>query len=105
MTWKSALFLSSLTLAASCSRAPATSPSQSGIGGNRGPGQPTLGVVLLEDFTDRQVFPADNWWNLDISTAPPDPQSQAYLDWNSGASPRDSTPSPREHPRFAPPPH
>jgi hypothetical protein len=39
------------------------------------------GVVLNEDFTARQVFPKDNWWNLDISTAPVDPQSQNLIDW------------------------
>ena len=25
------------------------------------------------------IFPADNWWNLDISAAPVDPQSPAYI--------------------------
>src|SRR5687767_7217029 len=27
------------------------------------------------------VFPADNWWNLDISDAPIDPASDAYITW------------------------
>jgi hypothetical protein len=27
------------------------------------------------------VFPADNWWNTDISTAPVDPYSPAYIAW------------------------
>ena len=27
------------------------------------------------------VFPATNWWNLDISTAPVDPNSAAYINW------------------------
>src|SRR5215468_10264822 len=25
------------------------------------------------------LFPADNWWNVDISTAPVDPNSAAYI--------------------------
>jgi hypothetical protein len=27
-----------------------------------------------------QIFPADNWWNLDISGSPVDPNSDAYID-------------------------
>ena len=27
------------------------------------------------------VFPADNWWNTDISTAPVDPYSPTYIAW------------------------
>jgi hypothetical protein len=27
------------------------------------------------------VFPADNWWNLDITTAPVDANSAAYINW------------------------
>jgi len=26
-----------------------------------------------------QLFPADNWWNLDISAAPVDPASAAFI--------------------------
>ena len=37
--------------------------------------------MLLEDFSGRQLFPADNWWNQDISTAPIDPQSDAYINF------------------------
>jgi hypothetical protein len=75
------------------------------VGGNRGPSQPVLGAVLLEDFSSRQVFPADNWWNLDISTAPTDPQSKSYIDWISGRIPPDSTSTARMHPDFGPPPY
>ena len=28
-----------------------------------------------------QVFPADNWWNLDISNAPVDVHSSDYITW------------------------
>jgi hypothetical protein len=57
---------------AGCSRAPATSPNSPGIGGNRGPSQPMLGVVLLEDFstrhgTDMYVSGTMNpSWNNDV---------------------------------------
>lgn len=28
-----------------------------------------------------QLFPADNWWNVDVRTAPPDPGSASYLQY------------------------
>src|SRR6185312_6873855 len=50
-----------------------------------GPGPAaTDSVAVLEDLSSRQVFPTDNWWNLDISGAPVDAQSQAMIDWISG---------------------
>jgi hypothetical protein len=52
---------------------------------------------LNEPFDGRQMFPADNWWNLDISQAPVDPQSNAYIDGIG----RDK----RSHPDFGPPPY
>ena len=35
------------------------------------------------------LFPADNWWNLDVSAAPVDPNSAAFLAWigNDGLHP------------------
>jgi hypothetical protein len=67
--------------------------------------QTTAGpVVLLEDFSARQVFPADNWWNLDISQAPVDSKSLAYIDWISGR-PQNPTGRARLHPDFGPPPY
>jgi hypothetical protein len=54
-------------------------------------------VQLLEDFRGRPLFPADNWWNQDISGAPVDPASGAYINW-IGAS--DTL-----HPDFGPPPY
>jgi hypothetical protein len=70
-----------------------------------------LGVPLLasapslnEPLTGRQVFPVTNWWNLDISEAPVDPQSAQIIDWISG---RNTNPSAvrRLHPDFGPPPY
>src|SRR3712207_1825376 len=58
----------------------------------------TSGAVLLtEDFGGRQLFPSDNWWNQDISTAPVDPQSDAYIAFIG----RTRT----AHPDFGPPPY
>jgi hypothetical protein len=60
--------------------------------------------ALYEPLAGRQVFPASNWWNLDISTAPVDPQSSQIIDWISG---RNTNPSAvrRLHPDFGPPPY
>ena len=45
----------------------------------------------------RQMFPADNWWNQDISTAPVDPQSAAFISFiGQGRA---------LHPDFGPPPY
>ena len=70
------------------------------------PGGSSLDSVgLLEDFSSRQVFPSNNWWNLDISGAPVDPQSQAMIDWISGRTPQNPTATRRVHPDFGPPPY
>jgi hypothetical protein len=53
--------------------------------------------VINEPLVGRQVFPSTNWWNLDVSTAPIDPQSSAFIAW-IGASDR-------VHPDFGPPPY
>lgn len=52
---------------------------------------------LLEDLQNRPLFPSDNWWNQDISAAPVDPGSDAYINW---IGPFDTL-----HPDFAPPPY
>jgi len=62
-------------------------------------------VTLLEDLSSRQVFPPDNWWNLDVSSAPVDPQSQAMIDWISGRTPSNPTATRIVHPDFGPPPY
>jgi len=81
-----------------------------GCGAATQPTSPNLqaggtGVVLLENFADRQVFPADNWWNLDVSGAPLDPGSDSLIDWISGRTPADPTRTQRLHPDFGPPPY
>lgn len=62
-------------------------------------------VTLLEDLTARQVFPASNWWNLDISAAPVSANSAALIDWISGRTPQNPTATRIVHPDFGPPPY
>jgi hypothetical protein len=80
-------------------------------GGDRGPAAPSginnqsgspggsssSAVRLTDDLGGRQLFPSDNWWNQDISSAPLDPQSNAYIDFIG----RTRT----AHPDFGPPPY
>jgi hypothetical protein len=60
-------------------------------------GPPPGDVELNADLNGRSVFPSDNWWNLDISSAPVDALSDAYLEFIG----RDR----RLHPDFGPPPY
>ena len=61
-----------------------------------GPGSEPAIVIANEDLSDRDVFPADNWWNLDISGAPVDPGSDVFIQSMIGAD---------LHPDFGPPPY
>jgi hypothetical protein len=61
--------------------------------------------VPLEPLAGRQVFPAGNWWNQDISTAPVDPRSGQLIDFISGRSTTNPTAVRRLHPDFGPPPY
>ena len=63
------------------------------------------GVVLLEDFAGRAVFPASNGWNLDASAAPVDSNSQAYIAWISGRTAQNPAAVRHLHPDFGPPPY
>jgi hypothetical protein len=54
--------------------------------------------VLLEPLTGRQVFPATNWWNLDVSSAPLDGRSDEFISWIGGSTRQ-------VHPDFGPPPY
>lgn len=53
--------------------------------------------VLLESLAGRQVFPATNWWNQDVSAAPVDPNSAQYVSWIGATR--------QLHPDFGPPPY
>jgi hypothetical protein len=61
-------------------------------------------ATLLEDFSRAQVFPVNNWWNLDVTNAPVDPNSQAIIDWISGRTEEDPDRRQRLHPDMAAPP-
>jgi len=62
-----------------------------------GPAPPSTRVALNDDFSGRVLFPFDNWWNQDISRAPLDGQSNAFIDYIG----RTRT----LHPDFGPPPY
>ena len=88
------------TLAAACAGdeaptapSPVTEPSAPVATG----GPATDDVRLADDFGGRLLFPPDNWWNQDITTAPVDPLSDAYVDFVG----RSRT----AHPDFGPPPY
>jgi hypothetical protein len=77
-----------------------TSPSTPSAGQSPGGGTSggtSTGVQLTDDFGGRVLFPGDNWWNQDISNAPLDPLSDAYIDYIG----RTRT----AHPDFGPPPY
>lgn len=57
----------------------------------------SVSVVLNEDITNLQIFPPDNWWNLDISHAPIDPSSASIISWIGTSR--------RLHPDFGPSPY
>ncbi|HEX6790705.1 MAG TPA: hypothetical protein VF247_05280 [Candidatus Krumholzibacteria bacterium] len=59
-------------------------------------------VLLLEDYSKKQVLPYDNWWNLDISRAPVDAKSATYIAWINAQSGSNDQ---RLHPDMAPPPY
>jgi hypothetical protein len=76
--------------------APSSGSGEQGSGGGSTDGT-SAGVQLTADFGGRALLPADNWWNQDISNAPIDPQSDAYVDYVG----RTRT----SHPDFGPPPY
>lgn len=99
---RDALAAAALVAAVGCSNdTPPTQPQMpSGPGGSA-----SDSIALLEDFSSQQVFPANNWWNLDVSGAPLDPLSQALIDWISGRTPQNPTATRVVHPDFGPPPY
>ena len=54
-------------------------------------------VTLNDDFGGRALFPATNWWNTNISAAPLDASSAAYINFIG--------PTRSMHPDFGPPPY
>jgi hypothetical protein len=97
-----ALFLAALPFLAACSR---DNPTAGGLGREADDPPVTTAVTLLEDFSAKQVFPPDNWWNLDVSTAPIDENSAAIINWINNPTPGNPTRRQRLHPDFGPPPY
>jgi hypothetical protein len=62
-------------------------------------------AILLEDFAGRAMFPANNWWNVAVTNAPVDPNSDAFIDWISGRTPQNPGATRAMHPDFGPPPY
>lgn len=54
-------------------------------------------VQINDDFAGRRAFPSDNWWNQEITTAPVDAQSDAFIDYIGRTR--------ALHPDFGPPPY
>lgn len=51
------------------------------------------------------LFPSDNWWNVDVSGAPVDANSDALIDWICGRTNPTDPCSSDLHPDFGPPPY
>jgi hypothetical protein len=64
-----------------------------------------LPPALTGSLGGRQLFPNTNWWNLDISRAPLDPNSAAYINFVSGRVGSNTTATRRVHPDFGPSPY
>jgi hypothetical protein len=64
-----------------------------------------LPPVLVGPLNGRAVFPRSNWWNNDVSQAPVDPGSAAYINFISGRTASNPTATRRVHPDFGPSPY
>ncbi len=101
------LWLGLLMLAAACGSAPTTPAGPTAptpVADTPAPAPPTptappgsTAIRLNDDFGGRRPFPADHWWNQDISTAPLEPQSDAFIDYVGRTR--------ALHPDFGPPPY
>ena len=74
-----------------------TGPSPVSVGTPAPAGQADSNVLVTDDFGGRRLLPSDNWWNQEVTAAPLDPQSDAYIDFIG----RSRT----AHPDFGPPPY
>ena len=90
------LFVVLAGLGAACSGHDATTPSPASTTPPlTAPASPSA-VILNDDFGGRQLFGPANWWNEDISQAPVDTNSDAFIDVIGRAR--------GLHPDFGPPP-
>src|SRR4030095_8076456 len=84
-----------LLVSIACGANPTSPSDSSGPLGSEG--SSSSGVELADAFGGRRLFPDDHWWNLDVSNAPIDPQSNAYIGYIGGSR--------TSHPDFGPPPY
>jgi hypothetical protein len=91
------LCLIAILACGSTSEVPSGNGPEDGSGDSLPQDSSARGPVVNEDFTGRQIFPPDNWWNLDVSGAPVDPNSDAIIQWIG--------PDKNLHPDFGPPPY
>ena len=89
---------------AACSSSPAD-PSSASAGPSEAQGPQTSAARLLGDLAGRQLFSPDNWWNQEISQAPVDPRSAAFIDFISGRTAANPAAVRTLHPDFGPPPY
>jgi len=61
------------------------------------PAPPSSQVTLEDALGCRQLYPSSNWWNEDISNAPVDPNSAAFINFIGATR--------SLHPDFGPPPY
>lgn len=80
----------------------ATTPSPAGP---NDPGDPPGGGVMRNEPLAPPIFPADNWWNLDVSEAPLDAGSAAVVDWICRRGDPGDACATAVHPDFGPPPY
>jgi hypothetical protein len=85
--------ITALAALAACAANRAPDSPTAPTGGTSGSGS----VILNDDFGGRPLFPSSNWWNQDISTAPVDTNSSAYISFIGGAR--------GLHPDFGPSPY
>jgi hypothetical protein len=60
---------------------------------------------VLNEALAGPIFPADNWWNLDVSGAPLDARSADLIDWICNRGAPASPCNARMHSDFGPPPY
>jgi hypothetical protein len=92
-----ALVTAAAVAIAACGGNPAGPSTISGNNTPNTPGTSTSEVRLGDDLSGRRLLPSDNWWNQDISSAPVDPQSDAFIDFIGRTR--------QSHPDFGPPPY
>jgi hypothetical protein len=87
--------VSALLASSACGGGALAGPSPIGVS-TSGTGS-TGNVRLADDLGGRRLLPAGNWWNQNVSGAPIDPQSDAYINFIGRTR--------QAHPDFGPPPY